>query len=141
VSRIKGDKSHWQRYIEGPTGPDGTPCWIWTGYVHERGYGRVTINGERRKVHRLSWLELRGEIPEGLTIDHLCEQKLCCNPWHMDVVPASVNTRRRWDREFDSDRTCRRGHPRTDENTYTRPNGARECAECRWLLRPAQRVS
>lgn len=108
-------------------------CWVWTGEVHDRGYGRYN----KKKVHRLAWEFFRGPIPQGLTIDHLCRVKLCCNPDHMDVVPASVNVSRRWNHEMTSQYTCHRGHQRTEENIYVRPDGRRECLLCKKIVRSA----
>lgn len=113
-------------------------CWVWTGYVHERGYGRINRAGKHVKVHRWVYEFYRGPIPQGLTIDHLCANKLCCNPDHMDPVPSGVNVSRRWNREMTSGNTCHRGHLRTPENTYVRPSGARECAVCKRLVRAGQ---
>lgn len=70
-------------------------CWVWTGSVSNRGYGQVGINGRVQSAHRAAWRDLRGDIPAGLQIDHLCANKPCVNPWHMELVDARTNMRRR----------------------------------------------
>src|SRR3990172_9099629 len=62
-----------------------TGCWIWLGAVDTCGYGMVRDNSLRRnkRAHRVSYELLRGPIPAGLTIDHLCRVKCCVNPDHL----------------------------------------------------------
>lgn len=71
-------------------------CWQWTGSVNSRGYGQWAFNQVSKSVHRLTWIEFRGDIPDGLTIDHLCRNKRCVNPWHMELVTPRVNNQRRF---------------------------------------------
>jgi hypothetical protein len=68
-------------------------CWHWTGYLSS-GYGFITVRGERHSAHRFSYVVHRGPIPEGLTLDHLCRVTRCVNPWHVEPVTPSVNSRR-----------------------------------------------
>jgi hypothetical protein len=75
--------------------PDAGCCWMWTGNIHTNGYGK--FGGTHALTHRYAYQNLIGEIPDDLTIDHLCRVKLCVNPWHMEPVPAGVNSRRQWD--------------------------------------------
>ena len=111
-------------------------CWVWTGEIHERGYGRYSLgNGKRVKAHRFAWEFFNGAIENKLTVDHLCRNKLCCNPWHMDLVPSGINVQRRWVREWTDETKCVRGHDRVSENTYVRPNGRKECLLCKRLVR------
>lgn len=80
---------------------DGTPlyiiaadgCWTWTGSKHPLGYGMAKALGERY-AHRVSYRLHRGPIPEGLTIDHLCRNRSCVNPAHLEVVSLAENIRR-----------------------------------------------
>lgn len=67
-----------------------TPCHIWHGSVGSHGYGRW--KGDL--VHREAYRRLRGHIPPGLSIDHLCRQRLCVNPDHLEIVTLAENTRR-----------------------------------------------
>lgn len=72
-----------------------TGCWNWKGRPNSRGYGRINFVGKRVFAHRAMYETLVGPIPEGLTIDHLCRNKLCVNPAHMEPVTAAENTRRK----------------------------------------------
>src|SRR5579875_211929 len=69
-------------------------CWLWTGAVTSSGYGSVGHSGRARSTHRLAYELLTGDIPSGLTIDHLCRNKLCCNPKHLEPVTIGENVRR-----------------------------------------------
>lgn len=73
-------------------------CWPWAGGCQSRGYGSFGWDGQTHLAHRLAYEAAHGPIPDGLTIDHRCRNKLCQNPAHMEPVTASVNARRgrRW---------------------------------------------
>lgn len=73
--------------------PD-TDCWIWRGAGTSRGYGRMTIDGQTIQTHRFAYSMLVGPIPPREVIDHLCEQKRCCNPDHLEIVTREENVRR-----------------------------------------------
>jgi hypothetical protein len=68
-------------------------CRIWPGAV-DRGYGRVWVDGRAKRVHRVVWELKHGPIPEGMTIDHLCRVRACCNTEHMELVSQGENVRR-----------------------------------------------
>jgi hypothetical protein len=71
-------------------------CWLWTGGQNSVGYG-VIRRGRKDEgialVHRAAWESVRGPIPPGMTIDHACRIRLCCNPNHLEVVTLSENSR------------------------------------------------
>jgi hypothetical protein len=69
-------------------------CWHWRGAVTSSGYGSVGHEGRLWSTHRLAYELLIGPIPDGLHIDHLCLNKLCCNPWHLEPVTQQENRRR-----------------------------------------------
>jgi hypothetical protein len=73
-------------------------CWLWFGETEEKGYGRFNLKPSRPRVrvaaHRWIYEYLVGPIPEGLTIDHLCNVPACQNPAHMEPVTRSENARR-----------------------------------------------
>jgi hypothetical protein len=72
----------------------GTPCWIWQRAVQVGGYGLAYSAGRQRLAHR-AYYELHvGPIPDGLTLDHLCRQRNCVNPAHLEPVSQTENTRR-----------------------------------------------
>jgi hypothetical protein len=68
-------------------------CWLWTGRM-DRGYGRMNADGATHAAYRVSYVIHRGSIPAGLHLDHLCRVQACVNPWHLDPVTQSVNTKR-----------------------------------------------
>ena len=81
-------------------------CWLWTGKTDGRAkgpYGQFTQkrNGVAKKnsPHRAMYELMVGPIPEGLTIDHLCNTPLCCRPDHLEPVTAAENQRRLWIRQ------------------------------------------
>ncbi|MEU5322933.1 HNH endonuclease signature motif containing protein [Streptomyces sp. NPDC021056] len=84
-------------------------------------------------AHRYAWELLREPIPAGLVIDHLCRNRRCVNPGHLEVVTLAENTRRGFGiSTFNALKThCPQGHPYSVENTYIHPrNSARICRAC-----------
>ena len=69
-------------------------CWIWTAGTYTQGYGSFAIGYTSIQAHRFAWTHLRGPIPEGLTLDHLCRTKRCVNPSHLEIVTHAENSRR-----------------------------------------------
>lgn len=110
-------------------------CWLWTANTNNAGYGLIWNPDEGKKVyaHRTAYIMLRGPIPTGMSLDHLCHTTRCVNPDHLEPVthrenilrsdaPPAVNARKN---------ECPAGHPYDDFNTYTKPgSGARECRTC-----------
>lgn len=70
-------------------------CWLWTGW-RTNGYGRFTTNGKNWRAHRFAFEEMRGPIPEGLQLDHLCRVRHCVNPDHLEPVTRQQNMLRAW---------------------------------------------
>ncbi len=98
----------------------GTGCWSWLGQHNVQGYGRVKgLEGKPRMAHRVAYELLRGPIPAGLTLDHLCRNTSCVNPWHMEPVTGRVNTQR----HFAQQTHCKYGHSLDD--AYVRLSGRR----------------
>ena len=73
-------------------------CWQWLGNIDKDGYGHITYRQAGRtkneRVHRHTYELLIGPIPKGLTIDHLCRNRSCVNPVHMEPVSNAVNLQR-----------------------------------------------
>lgn len=104
-------------------------CFVWTAAKIGDGYGRISVNNQNKLAHRVAYGEVIGEIPDGLTVDHLCRNKSCINPMHMELVTLKENIQRR--PQWQSLKThCKNGHEFTDTNTY-KYSGFRYCKQCR----------
>lgn len=68
------------------------PCWLWTRAVNRNGYGRVWRERKTQLVHRLVFEAVRGPVPAGRVLDHLCRNRRCCNPDHLQPVTVRENT-------------------------------------------------
>jgi len=110
---------------------DETECWIWTGATNASGYGRIGVWRDDGRctnaaTHRVSYEYDIGPIPDGLQIDHLCRNRLCFNPKHLEPVTPSENARR----AKSAITHCPSGHPYSGDNLIQR-KGRRLCRECR----------
>lgn len=73
----------------------GDACWPWTARLDRDGYGTLKMpTGRSIRAHRFAYELLVGPIPEGLVIDHLCRNRRCVNPAHLEPVTAEENWRR-----------------------------------------------
>ena len=107
-------------------------CWNWTRALDRDGYGRFRLNGSYVRVHRLSYELLVGPIPENLVIDHLCRNRRCVNPDHLEIVTAVENLRRghAWDHNRQKTH-CPQGHMYTPGNTLIKlKTKSRQCRTC-----------
>jgi hypothetical protein len=71
-----------------------TGCWESKLYIKPDGYSVVRVLQRKKNLHKYVYESLRGRVPKGLELDHLCKVRHCCNPDHMEVVTPAVNTRR-----------------------------------------------
>ncbi len=74
-------------------------CWLWTASLDTKGYGQINIGSGAVKTimacaHRQMYIAIKGAIPEGLELDHLCRVRCCVNPDHLEPVTAAENIHR-----------------------------------------------
>lgn len=69
-------------------------CWIWQGVQRRNGYGQIMWHPDTYLVHRIAYQALVGDIPDGLELDHLCRNRICCNPEHLEAVTHATNIQR-----------------------------------------------
>jgi hypothetical protein len=110
-----------------------TGCWLWTGSLDSHGYGKFSIKHRSIPAYRFSYETFVGPRPPGATLDHLCRNRRCVNPAHLEPVanrinilrgvsPAAVNAHKTH---------CKTGHPFDSANTRITRQGHRECITCR----------
>ena len=111
-------------------------CWVWQAAQDQRGYGRFNVNGRNEKAYRVAYQLLVGEIPEGTEIDHVCRNKSCVNPDHLEAVSHRENILRGTSPSaIAAAKThCINGHELTPENNYPAKsksgNPRRRCRAC-----------
>lgn len=112
-------KRFWSKIARGKV----DDCWEWLATKSKKGYGQFRLNGQMRFAHRVAYVATNGEIPKGLTIDHLCKNRACVNPSHLEAVSQGENARRGLVKTH-----CKNGHPRTTENIN---RVSKNCKLCR----------
>lgn len=118
-------------------------CWAWMGSLLPNGYAQVALNGGKHYVHRLFYVLTYGPIGEGLQLDHLCRNRACCRPDHLEAVTCRENLRRAPDTIAARNAVktgCHKGHSYAGGNLYLErysyrgiPKFGRRCRTCRGL--------
>ncbi len=118
-------------------------CWNWLGHVSSDGYGIFDLwvrldSYTSIPAARFAYLDTFGAMPNHLQADHLCRNRLCCNPAHLEAVTQQENIERGEVhlvpiRRAIKRHACPHGHEYNLFNTYIRPSGSRECRLCRRL--------
>ncbi len=107
-------------------------CWEWLGYKTPDGYGQLTVNKTNAMAHRIALFVAGIAIPAGEHVDHLCRNRSCVNPDHLEPVTRRENILRGIGITAKNHKKteCLRGHPLSGANLYVRPEGQRQCVEC-----------
>lgn len=119
--------------------PTENSCWEWQAVLNNNGYGRIRVKPRLLMAHRVAYEAMVGPIPDGLHLDHLCRNRSCVNPDHLEPVSNLEN----WSRGNSptlahAQKThCKNGHEFTAENTITftesgRNRPRRRCRQCRY---------
>jgi hypothetical protein len=110
-----------------------TGCHVWSKPLNTYGYGAIWVDGANRMAHRVAYELSEGPIPEGLVIDHLCRNRACVNPAHMEPVTNHENVMRgEGEAAKNKAKThCPQGHEYSEDNTYRAARGDRQCKTCR----------
>lgn len=103
-------------------------CWVWMAGTNNSGYGAMTVHGKPVGAHRASYMAFVGEIPPGLDVHHICNNRMCVNPHHLEAVTRSKNLLEQPPRKRKTH--CVNGHALVDSNVYEW-NGNRGCRTCR----------
>lgn len=107
-----------------------TKCWEWTAHKSKLGYG-VMRYGPRalgvREAHIIAYEIFTGPVPEGKELDHLCRNRGCVNPSHLEPVTHHENMRRG---HHATKTHCKNGHEFDEKNTLIGKNGRRHCRKC-----------
>ncbi len=105
-------------------------CWPWIGPRTWNGYGKATLDDRAQNAHRVAYVLTHGPIAAGLHVDHLCRNRVCCNPAHLEAVTVRENLHRSPAMIARVSKThCPQGHPYSGRNLRVYAHG-RSCCAC-----------
>ena len=140
----RSEEHFWAKVNKAGPPWDGNSCWIWEGTREADGYGRFKPGPRPVMAHRFAYQLLSGSIPEGLQLDHLCRNRGCVNPMHLEAVLPVVNIRRGMTGKVNNRNSrkthCPQGHPYDLLNTYHWPNAPSQSRLCRECARQRERL-
>ena len=111
-------------------------CWLWNGFIHPKGYGRFRFNDKKMgQAHRFSYELFIGKIDPELEIDHLCRNRICVNPGHLEQVSHKENVLRGEGLAAKNHKKiyCYNGHMYDQVNTHFTKDGKRRCRKCLYM--------
>lgn len=123
------EERFWSK-VDTSGGPDA--CWPWMGCTNADGYGRFMLAGRVEQSHRVAYVIMREPIDPGLQVDHLCRNRCCANPKHMEIVTAAENTMRGISPPAVNSRKnhCPKGHELPKQSKMVSGKPRRPCPQC-----------
>lgn len=135
--------SYWSDRLWSHTDLSTTDCLLWNGAVNKKGYGVIEVSDRNWLAHVLAYFLVKGPVPSGKVLDHLCRVHNCINPDHLEPVTDRENILRGVGiAAVNANKTeCIRGHALSGSNLYVNPtNGKRKCKTCK-NLRKRERLA